>query len=1043
MNPQQLNKQGADGNAAAWLGTAGRYWEDPAVQQVNREPARASYIPYADAVSARSGKRGRSPFYQTLNGMWKFGYVPAVRHIDPAFYEEGFDAREWDDLLVPSCWQTNGYDQLHYTNVNYPIPFDPPYVPDDNPAGMYVRDFRIAESWETKDKTIVFEGVNACFYLWVNGVFVGYSQGSRVPAEFDLSAYVRTGMNRIAVLVLKWCDGTYLEDQDLWRYSGIFRDVYMLARDKAHIRDVFIRQELAEDFSKARLSVEIETSGAVQVRGELRSPDGSMLGEVQAAVGDQGILELQVERPVLWNAEQPRLYELVVYGGEEVLRFPVGFRTIAVRDGVFTINGAAVKLKGVNRHDSHPELGQTIPLGHMIQDLKLMKQHNINTIRTSHYPNDPRFLELCDEYGFYVIDEADLECHGLIKALPGVEEAFHRLSADPSWREAFIDRAVRMVERDKNRACVIMWSMGNESGYDANHIAMAEWTRVRDSSRPVHYEGSAPRYRGSTDKACLDVESWMYASPADIEQYAMDEANDKPLLLCEYSHAMGNGPGDLKDYWDVIYKYPLLMGGCVWEWSDHGISARSNDGTPYFAYGGDFGDKPNDGNFCIDGLVSPDRKPHTGLLELKAVIAPVRIEADDVAAGRLRVTNLYDFIDLSAVGLHWTLEVGGQVVDQGEVRELNALPQQTQTVVLPYTPLALSLSDQGSALPILTVSCRSLQQTRWAEYGYEIAFAQFELPVLQGEAEHEAGSAGNSRSGQTSPEKGRLLRAVQTGSTLAVEGFDFRHQFDLATGMPQSLTKHGVEMLSGPAGFAVWRAPTDNDRKQKGGWSQEGFDRAVVKVYACSWSQEGDAVKIAVRYSLGGYSMPPLLHGEASWRVDASGTASLATTVTVRENLGFLPRFGLRLAMPKGSEEVAYYGYGPHESYIDKRHSNRKGQYETTVSQMEEPYVMPQENGSRYGTEWAFVSNPLGMGLRFESSVPFSFNASHYAPEDLTAAMHTYELQHREETIVHLDYKMSGIGSNSCGPKLAPQYQLNEKEFSFDVTIRPVFGEDE
>lgn len=1007
----------------------GHYWENPGILHVNREKARAHYIPYADASAAKSGKRGRSPFYQTLNGIWKFNYLPSVKQVDPAFRTERFDAGSWDELLVPSCWQTSGYDQLHYTNVNYPIPYDPPFVPDDNPAGLYIRDFRIGEAWETKDKYVVFEGVNACFYVWVNGVFVGYSQGSRMPAEFDISAYVRAGANRMAVLVLKWCDGTYLEDQDVWRYSGIFRDVYLLARDTDHIRDVFVRQELAADFSEAGLRAELETTGRIQVRAELKDAEGATVAAAEAAIDGQGALALRVMEPVLWNAEQPYLYELYVYGGEEVLRFRVGFRRVDIREGVFTINGKAVKLKGVNRHDSHPELGQTIPVAHMIRDLDTMKRHNVNAIRTSHYPNDPRFLDLCDEYGFYVIDEADLECHGLIKALPGVEGAFHQLSADPDWRESFVDRAVRMVERDKNHPSVIIWSMGNESGYEANHIAMAEWTRGRDNGRLVHYEGAAPKYKGSTDTDCLDMESRMYDSPQDIERYATNEASAKPLLLCEYSHAMGNGPGDLKDYWDVIYKYPLLMGGFVWEWCDHGIAAKTADGKAYFAYGGDFGDKPNDGNFCIDGLVSPDRKPHTGLLELKAVIAPVRITADDLVAGRIRVANLYDFIDLSGIGLHWTIEADGAIVEQGDVWQLYAGPQQAQIVALPY-----ALPRLAGKQPILTVSCRLKEQTRWAAFGHEVAFAQFELPTEAGGAVEPRRRAGEEAA----------LRAVQNGNELVVEGFDFRHVFDLSAGTLVQLSRHGVKMLHAPAQFSVWRAPTDNDRRVKSAWIGEGFDRLGMKVYACSWSHSGNgAIEAAVRYSLGGYIKPPVLHGDAVWRFEGNGEVTVRTSVAVREQLGFLPRFALRLTMPKGSEEVAYYGFGPHESYVDKRHSNRKGRYATTVDEMFEPYIMPQENGSRYGTEWAVVSNRLGMGLRFAAPSAFSFSASHYSPEDLTEAAHEYELVRREETIVHLDYKMSGIGSNSCGPQLLPQYQLNEKQFAFELTIRPVFGEDE
>ncbi|MBC8080645.1 MAG: glycoside hydrolase family 2, partial [Gorillibacterium sp.] len=469
-----------------------KYWENPNKLQVNRELPRAYTIPYADATLAKKRKRGHSPFFQTLNGSWKFRYVPSVQEVKESFYETTADVSAWDDLIVPSCWQTNGYDQLHYTNVNYPIPCDPPYVPDDNPAGLYVREFNISETWDGKEQYIVFEGVNACFYLWINGHFVGYSQGSRVPAEFLASPYLQPGANRVALLVLKWCDGTYMEDQDCWRYSGIYRDVYLLAREKSHIRDVFNRQDFSADYTKASLRTELDTTGSLVVKAELRNANGLLVAKTEGAVDGKGTLVLDIDNPNLWNAEAPYLYELYLFAGAETLYFQVGFRKVEIVDGVFRINGRAIKLKGVNRHDSHPTLGQTIPLNHMIKDLVLMKQHNVNTIRTSHYPNDPRFLELCNEYGFYVVDEADLECHGLGNATNDWTDGhINSLAENPDWKDAFLDRAVRMIERDKNQPAIIIWSLGNESGFGDNHIAMAEWIKSRDDSRPIHYEGAA------------------------------------------------------------------------------------------------------------------------------------------------------------------------------------------------------------------------------------------------------------------------------------------------------------------------------------------------------------------------------------------------------------------------------------------------------------------------------------------------------------------------------------------------------------------------
>ncbi|WP_438445996.1 glycoside hydrolase family 2 TIM barrel-domain containing protein [Gorillibacterium sp. sgz5001074] len=1002
------------------------YWENLQMLHENREAPRSSYIPYREEAQAESGKRGRSPYFRTLNGSWKFQYVSSVKTVPEGFYLETSDVSGWDDLIVPSCWQTSGYDQLHYTNVNYPIPCDPPFVPDANPAGLYVRDFQLPEGGEDKEQFLVFEGVNACFYLWVNGEYTGYSQGSRLPSEFNVTTKLRSGMNRVAVMVLKWCDGTYIEDQDLWRHSGIYRDVYLLSRDRIRIRDVFNRQELAPDYKSARLRCEIDTTGPLAVRAELRDAAGVTVAATQGTVDGNGTLELQVADPVLWNAEAPYLYRLYLWAGEEVLAFRTGFKEVRIADGVFTVNGRAVKLKGVNRHDSHPVLGQTIPVNHMRRDLELMKLHNVNTIRTSHYPNDPRFLDLCDEYGFYVVDEADLECHGVRSAEEPAEEAFHMLTNDPDWQAAFVDRAVRMVERDKNHACVVMWSMGNESGYGSNHIAMARWTKERDPSRPVHYEGAAAHYKGSSDTDCLDVESRMYASVQYLEEYGQDPSRTKPLFQCEYSHAMGNGPGDLKDYWDVIYRYPLLMGGCVWEWCDHGILTSTADGTPYFAYGGDFGDMPHDGNFCIDGLVSPDRVPHTGLLELKQVIAPVTVEAEDLAAGRLRVMNRYDFSDLSGLTALWRVEQDGVTVAQGQLEGLAAGPQQAVSVTVPYR-----LPEGASGTYDLTVSVRTKLATRWADAGYEISFAQFELAAAP-----KADPAARTAVGELKPaENGHLLR---------MQGFDFEYAFDLYDGVFTRISKHGVEMLEAPITFNLWRAPTDNDRNIRKLWEQEGLDRAGMKVYRTEWTQSGDgAVEVTVEFSLAGYMRKPYVRGTARWTVRPDGEILVETQSSVREDLPFLPRFGLQLVMPAGNEEVEYFGFGPHESYADKRQSVRRGLYLTTVDGMFENYIMPQENGSRFGTEWAIVSNELGMGLKVTAPEHFSFNASHYTAADLTAAQHTYELVKRKMTIVQLDYKISGVGSNSCGPQLLEKYQLNEKTIRFGFSIRPVFKEDE
>ncbi len=993
-----------------------KYWEDTETLQINREKPRAYYIPFKEASGALSGVREESPYFQLLNGGWKFKYHESIKLVEEGFYKPDTDTSMWEELIVPSCWQVKGYDKTHYTNANYPFPCDPPFVPNNNPAGLYIRDFKLLEEWDGKEKYIVFEGVNSCFYLWVNGSFAGYSQGSRMPAEFNISQYIQKGVNRIAVMVLKWCDGSYLEDQDMWRFSGIFRDVYLLAREKSCIRDVFNRQELSPDLQQAVLSCELDTTGSCEARAELRDASGKSVAAGTALIEGHGAIRLEIDRPVLWNAEHPYLYKLLIYCNGEVLVFNTGFRSIEIKQGIFMINGKAVKLKGVNRHESHPELGQTVPVPHMLEDLLLMKRHNINTIRASHYPDDPRFLDLCDEYGFYLVDEADLECHGVLEA-----GDFHMLTRDPRWEKAFLDRAERLVERDKNHPCVVIWSMGNESGYDANHISMARWTKARDASRPVHYEGAAPKYGGSKAVECLDMESRMYASVEYIEEYASNDENSKPLFLCEYSHAMGNGPGDLKDYWDIIYKYPLLMGGCVWEWCDHGISAVTGAGVEYYAYGGDFGDRPNDGNFCLDGLVYPDRTPHTGLLELKKVIAPVRIEAADLKEGTFKVTNLYDFIDLSGVSIEWKVEKDGATVEQGVYDSIEALPQCSTMLRLPYR-----IPESSAGRFFVTLSVIQKKATTWAERGYEITFEQFELPVNKAEV---------SKSG-----KPAALKVEEKDNLVYIEGFDFYHVFDLYEGGFTKLSRNNTDMLCGLPRFNIWRAPTDNDRNIKLKWMEEGYDRAGIHVYGAKLEEvKEDKVRISVDFSLGGYIKLPILHARAVWTVAAAGEIFLEVSAKVRDGLPFLPRFGLQLVMPEGNEAVEYFGNGPHENYIDKRQSARKGKYLTTVDGMFENYLMPQENGSRCGTEWVIVSNPQGMGLRFEAEEEFSFNASHYTPEALTEAGHPFELKKSRETIVNIDYKMSGVGSNSCGPELIKKYRLDEKEFKFRLRIMPVF----
>ncbi len=995
---------------------ASRFWENPAVLELGRLPARAHFIPDDAEGAAAQRSPAHSPFFLTLNGRWRFKYLPGIAELNSV---EAPAQGTIGEIMVPGCWQTQGYDRFHYTNINYPFPCDPPHLPDANPAGLYVRQFRLPDAWRTKRKTIVFEGVNSCLYLWVNHSFIGYSQGSRLPAEFDLTESLQDGVNELVVLVLKWCDGSYLEDQDMWRYSGIFRDVYLLARDPVHVRDVSLCPSVAPGGSEARLVCDLACTGAATVHAFLYDADGVEVARGQEWVPSSGQITLPLSQPCRWNAETPCLYTLRLACQDEVLRFQVGFRSLSWSDGIFRVNERPVKLKGVNRHESHPVLGQTIPYAHLREDLLLMKQHNVNAIRTSHYPNDPRFLLLCDELGFYVVDETDIECHGVNAA-----GDYHLLTKDPSWEEAFLDRVRRMVERDKNHPSVIMWSLGNESGYGRNHLAAAGWLRQRDPTRPVHYEGSNPVNKGLAETGLLDVESRMYPTLDYVEQYALDPGQTKPLFLCEYSHAMGNGPGDLHEYWDLIFSHSKLMGGCVWEWCDHAIRVPAGHGGSHYLYGGDFGDIPNDGNFCIDGLVGADRQPHPGLLELKNIVSPVGLAAVDAAAGRFTATNRYDFLDLAHLRLHWRLEHDGRLFHEGEGPPLHAPAGETQELVLPY-PLCESWPP--GCWVTLTVCTR--HAAAWCGAGYEVGFAQFPL---------------TSDDGRRHALRGRPFRQAldvrQEGDQLIIAGFDFQHRFDLRQGALTQLSRHSVQLLQGASNFNLWRAPIDNDMYVKVKWLEQGYDRLVTKVYHRHWQLDSHgALTIAVELGLAASSRRPVLRARVHWTFGETGVVEVRLEANVRADAPFLPRFGLQLILPAGFEVVEYLGLGPHESYIDKRHSVRRGRYRAKVWALFENYLRPQENGARFATSWVCVSNELGMGLHVHGEREFSFNASHFLPQDLTAARHAHELVPRPETVLQLDHKMSGVGSNSCGPALPAKYRLEEKNFSFHLVLHPVF----
>ncbi|MHC1695432.1 MAG: glycoside hydrolase family 2 TIM barrel-domain containing protein [Eubacteriales bacterium] len=970
---------------------------------------RAYFVPFSNASQAATG-RAASPYFKSLCGDWDFKWFPRVADaID--FTAQDFCACGFEKMPVPCSWQNVGaqdgkYDVPQYTNVNYPIPVDPPFVPDENPCGAYLRDFTLPSDMDGKRLYLNFEGVDSCYYVWINGELVGYSTVSHLSSEFEITKYAKVGRNRIAVLVIKWCPSTYLEDQDFWRLSGIFREVYIVARGQSHIRDIFVKTKLSEDLSHADICVGLD------FEGEKSAVTYSISGVTEKTVDGECCLCTGIDNPRLWSDEEPNLYELVLSCGDEVIVLPIGIRSVK-RDGRrLLVNGKAVKIKGVNRHDSHPWLGHATPLEHIEEDLMIMKRHNVNAIRTSHYPNDPRFAELCDKHGFYVISETDIETHGM-----GAAGNWSMLSDSPDWREAYVDRAVRLVERDKNHPCVIMWSLGNESGYGSNHEAMSEWIKGRDNTRLVHYEGANKWYcEGVQQIEHFDVESYMYMHPTDCKKHLDDENHQLPLYLCEYSHAMGNGPGDLEDYWQVIYSDERFMGGCVWEFIDHSVALLDENGNVKFTYGGDFGEYPHDGNFCVDGLVYPDRRPHTGLLEYKQVIRPVRaaLEGDT-----LTFKNWRYFKSADDICVYWNVECDGKIIKSGVIPSLDIAPGATASYTLPLAGLSLA-GDCWFNLKYVSTS-----PTAWADAGHELGIEQFSLKKADSVA-HVPGNI--------------PLSVEDKGCCYVISAGDAVYTFDKTAGVITSLTSDGKELLDEPVRLTVWRAPTDNDRNIKHEWINHGYDKAVQKTYGVTLAQS-DAQKavIEVSLSLGAAPRAPFLRAKASYTFHSTGEVVAGFEVKVNENAPHLPRFGLQLVMPEGSELMKYYGYGPMESYIDKRRASRKGVFACEVKDNHENYVFPQENSSHYGTDWATVSSRTGHGLLLSGvGHDISFNASHYSPELLDKTAHHWELKALSQTIVNADYKMGGIGSNSCGPALSEQYRFSEKEFKCAIKLKPV-----
>ncbi|MBE6576896.1 MAG: DUF4981 domain-containing protein [Ruminococcaceae bacterium] len=1015
-----------------------KYHTSHDVLHVNCEKPRAYFIPFDSEKKAVDGDRNVSDRLVSLCGEWDFKYYPRPCDIDD-FTDESFSVDGFDKMDVPRSWQTvlgKGYDVPMYTNHLYPFPFDPPHVPSANPSALYSRDVILTKSFLSREIYINFEGVDSCFYLYINNVFAGYSQVSHCTSEINVTSLLHEGKNNIKVLVFKWCDGSYLEDQDKYRLSGIFREVYLLARDKQHIKDIYLRPSLNNDYTLANLSIETLADTELEYSYKLLSPDGK-----EVAIGTANTAEvptLEVCSPELWCDEIPTLYDLVISCGSEYICLPIGFKDLKVVNGVIFINGKKVKARGVNRHDSHPTLGAAVPYEHMLEDLYIMKRHNINTVRTSHYPNDPRFPGLCDRLGFYVIDEADIETHGAINV-----NFWDIIVNSDEWKDAFLDRIERMFERDKNHTCVIMWSLGNEMGNGINQSRAYKYIHERVPECIVHCEDFNRRYarhilgydnNGSKhalknewreqDKCC-DIVSHMYWKPEDIKEYYIDVGAfaDQPVFLCEYSHAMGVGPGDLKSYWDMIYAHDRFFGGCVWEFCDHSMLTKKG-----YTYGGDWDEQPHSGNFCVDGLVYPDRRPHTGMLEYKQVLKPFKIYDANLEDGSFYIQNMKFFTSLGEYSLSWIFEREGKTLAGGFIPTLTAQPGESQKITIDLGDIKPALGGE------LTIKLTQNNATEWADAGYEVGFEQISFEPVN----------------LTKPSlldfdfPDSTLKVSEDKENVYATTKEAVYTFDKTTGLVKSIDRNGEKLIATPISPTVWRAPMDNDRRIVADWRKAGYHRPIPNCLEFGITEVNQKYACIRSYvTMGLPSSYPFLRLDITYTVYAEGGLVIATKakrVDYNHEIASptLPRFGFEFKMPEDYENIVFFGRGPHESYEDLRHSTRLDVYKTTVTENYEHYIKPQENSAHFETRWMSVTDVGGNGLlALSMDKTFSFNCCHYTSKQLTETMHDYELTPIRETVVNIDYRNAGAGSAACGPKLDEKYRIDEYDFDFSFRLFP------
>ena len=972
-------------------------WEDHRITGIGRREARTAF--YKDSQKKIS-----------LNGEWAFKYVDAPE-LSPEGFEQSGACEGWDKIDVPSVWQLRGYDKMHYTDVLYPFPVNPPHVPDENPTGIYKKTVVLDEQWMEKDTVLKFHGVDSAFDVWVNGKHVGFGKVSRLPSEFDITGFVKTGENDITVRVYKWSDGTYLEDQDMWWLSGIYRDVELINEEKNAVLDLRVNGTLDDSYKNGFFTAGITMKQAGTNLGWKLSYKGKTVLEGElVSEGKDICIEAEIPEVHTWTAETPELYEFTVMTENQEVTVRCGFRKIEIKDKNFRVNNQVILLNGINHHDYNPREGRRVTREQMESDIRLMKQYNINAVRCSHYPANEYFYDLCDEYGLYVINEADLECHGFEWV-----ENYTWITDDETWKDAYVDRSVRMVKRDRNHPSIIMWSMGNESAFGCNFRSAAEAIRELDDTRLVHYEGDF-------EAEVTDVYSTMYTRLKGLKEIAEYQIKgDKPHVMCEYGHAMGNGPGGLKAYQDMYRKYKRLQGGFLWEWYDHGIYTEEKD-KKYYKYGGNYGDFPTNGNFCIDGILMPDRTPSPGMEEYKQIIAPVEITAVEGSMNKLQIRNYYDFLNLDTTTLYWEVKAEDQTIQDGIVEGLSVAPHEGKIIALPIT--AFELQENTDYYLNLTV-CQK-EERNYAPAGYEIKKVQIPMQIR--------------KDGFSVRETADKLQVTEGQGGLTVENSRVTAKFSTVFGKLISFGKDGKEYLTEGPRMNVYRATIDNDMYKKEDWMNKYFiQKPVEETEYVSCLKEDDKVIVQIGTFFSCYNQSWGFECDYTYTVYSCGQmkVEIQGKAVQRGKLepAFLPRIGVIMKGNKNFQKAMWYGMGPGESYVDSKAASIMGIYENTVDGMMTDYVFPQENGHHEQVKWFRIGDGKD-GLLCKMEEKLGLNLANYTDESLEKAQHPFEIEKADDVIIHLDYRQSGLGSNSCGEEQLEENKVKLQDFAMAFTVQ-------